>query len=297
MGIRDVIKSFQCRVDTISEEWDNIMKLPANSPAEKIERLEEKLDVVQEQNYSIIIDLNSIKRELNLDKTQDTNAFCSTNINDSYHKDEFIPVEGTPEADHSFASHHSIDDINTFLKFEACETSGSPSHSLPSSPPRWTYNDENEPGEFHDKSTTDHYLQFPNNTRDVNEHNKRPRSFDSSCVKSFDLNMLDTPRNIFQLYDDFSNNLKYQIMDFERTFGKGQLSKLNKIRTYQRRRALISEIDRFSAQFSVEIRETIGIFEKFRQKRGKSVPWLYNNLAKVIDEIKTDFTNLYPESK
>lgn len=289
MGIKDVINSFEKRVDIITEEWDDIMKLPANTPVEKIERLEEKIDIVQEQNYSIIIDLNNIKRELNIDKTQETVVFCSTKLNDGYNEDELIPIEGTPEADRSLASHHSMDDIVTFLRFDNCEDDDFPTECIPSSPPRWEHNDENDGDNFGLSSGCGSRLQFPNNTRELNENNKRPRSGDTSCAKSFDLNMLDTPSTIFQLYDDFSNNLKYQIMDFERTFGKGQLSKLNKIRTYQRRRALISEIERFSAQCSVDIRVAIGIFEKFRQKRGKSVPWLYNNLAKIIDEINTEF--------
>ncbi|SMN18473.1 similar to Torulaspora delbrueckii TDEL_0E03490 hypothetical protein [Maudiozyma saulgeensis] len=294
MNIEEVINSFKTIVNQIAEEWDTIMKLPIFSDSDIIERLEEKLDVVQRQNYSIIIDLNNIKRELHLDKKEENIIFCNQ-TNDEKNETTNIISSSGQFLESSPMSPHSIAAVSQYLQISEDEAekfmSNIPlSHEM--SYPE-NFEEENDENIYNLQSEPPCEEIILEQTVPVSENNKKEQGNGPIAVKRFDLNMIEAPKTIKQLYDDFDKNLKYQIKDFENQFGKGQLSKLNKIRTYQRRRALISEIEKFSTMFSIDIRKAIDIFEKYRTLRGRTVPFLYNNLASVVMEIKTEYESSY----
>lgn len=302
MSIQDLINSFRERVDKISEEWENIMKLPVFSDGDVIARLEDKLDVVQQQNYSIIIDLDNIKRELQLDKNDENIIFCNKNglevneitnmISSSGHLLESSPMSPSSMVTVSQYLQISEDDAEKIL------ATFPPTDDLS---PNEDYNEDNNcdnddddiEEKIYNLASEPIFEQSILQERTYSENNIKPEKGGTVEVKRFDLNMIEAPKTINQLYDDFDKNLKYQIKDFENQFGKGQLSKLNKIRTYQRRRALISEIEKFSKLFSIDIRQSIDIFENYRTVRGKTVPFLYNNLATVVLEIKNEYESTY----
>lgn len=289
MTITEIIESFKSRVDLITEEWENITKFPIYSDIDKVIRLENKLDIVQEQNYSIIIDLNNIKRELNMDITEENVVFCSKITDDAQENierllsDEKI-LESSPV---SYATVNDVNDVNEYLKIDENDDD----IILSSIPETQEYvesdNDENMNYDVQTEPIiVDNELRSSISILDIN---KRYSNREIATIKNFELNMIETPKNIHQLYDDFDKNLRHQIKEFETTFGKGQLSKLNKIRTYQRRRALICEIEKFSKIFSVDLNHAMEFFDNFRKSRGKTVPWLYNNLAKIVEEVKLEY--------
>lgn len=297
MSIQELIDSFKGRVDQISEEWENIMKFPVFSDGDKIARLEDKLDIVQQQNYSIIIDLDNIKRELHLDKNEENIIFCNKNGIEVNETTNMVSSSGNL-LESSPMSPNSAVTVSQYLQISEDDAE----KILSTFPPTedMSLNEENNQKEVDDIEEQIYNLaseptfeQSILQERTHSESNIKPDKCGSVEVKRFDLNMIEAPKSINQLYDDFDKNLKYQIKDFENQFGKGQLSKLNKIRTYQRRRALISEIEKFSKLFSLDIRKAIDIFESYRTVRGKTVPYLYNNLAAVVLEIKNEYESTY----
>ena len=297
MSIQELIDSFKGRVDQISEEWENIMKFPVFSDGDKIARLEDKLDIVQQQNYSIIIDLDNIKRELHLDKNEENIIFCNKNGLEVNETTNMVSSSGNL-LESSPMSPNSAVTVSQYLQISEDDAE----KILSTFPPTedMSLNEENNQKEVDDIEEQIYNLaseptfeQSILQERTHPESNIKPDKCGSVEVKRFDLNMIEAPKSINQLYDDFDKNLKYQIKDFENQFGKGQLSKLNKIRTYQRRRALISEIEKFSKLFSLDIRKAIDIFESYRTVRGKTVPYLYNNLAAVVLEIKNEYEPTY----
>lgn len=108
---------------------------------------------------------------------------------------------------------------------------------------------------------------------------------DSQEIENYDLQIIDNPRSVAEVYHEYENSLKSQIEEFERLFGKGQLSKLPKIRTYQRRRALVTEIDKYATSYNKTTHEAIEFFEKVRIAKKRTVPGLYNNLGKILKEL------------
>lgn len=297
MSIQELIDSFKGRVDQISEEWENIMKFPVFSDGDKIARLEDKLDIVQQQNYSIIIDLDNIKRELHLDKNEENIIFCNKNGIEVNETTNMVSSSGNL-LESSPMSPNSAVTVSQYLQIS--EDDAEKILSTFPTTEDMSLNEENNQKEVDDIEEQIYNLaseptfeQSILQERTHSESNIKPDKCGSVEVKRFDLNMIEAPKSINQLYDDFDKNLKYQIKDFENQFGKGQLSKLNKIRTYQRRRALISEIEKFSKLFSLDIRKAIDIFESYRTVRGKTVPYLYNNLAAVVLEIKNEYEPTY----
>lgn len=108
---------------------------------------------------------------------------------------------------------------------------------------------------------------------------------DSQEIENYDLQIIDNPRSVAEVYHEYETSLKSQIEDFERLFGKGQLSKLPKIRTYQRRRALVTEIDKYATTYDKSTQEAIEFFEQVRKMKRRTVPGLYNNLGKILREL------------
>lgn len=115
---------------------------------------------------------------------------------------------------------------------------------------------------------------------------------ESHEIEQFDLKVIDNPRSVGDVYHEYTTSLKSQIEEFERRFGKGQLNKLPKIRTYQRRRALVTEIDKYATTYNKSTHEAIEFFEKVRKTKKRTVPGLYNNLGKILKELEgTDLNN------
>lgn len=108
---------------------------------------------------------------------------------------------------------------------------------------------------------------------------------DSKEIENYDLQIIDNPRSVAEVYHEYETSLKSQIEEFERLFGKGQLSKLPKIRTYQRRRALVTEIDKYATTYNKSTHDAIEFFERVRKARKRTVPGLYNNLGKILKEL------------
>lgn len=109
---------------------------------------------------------------------------------------------------------------------------------------------------------------------------------DLNDIEQYDLKIIDNPRSVAEVYHEYATSLKAQIEEFERLFGKGQLSKLPKIRTYQRRRALVTEIDKYATTYNKSTHEAIEFFEKVRKSKKRTVPGLYNNLHRILKELE-----------
>lgn len=86
------------------------------------------------------------------------------------------------------------------------------------------------------------------------------------------------------MYYEYEHQLRPQILEFEKRYGKGQISRLPKVRTYQRRRALINEIEKFARREGKSIEEAVQYFEEIRTQNKKTVPWLYNNLNRILQK-------------
>lgn len=103
-------------------------------------------------------------------------------------------------------------------------------------------------------------------------------------ISEFTLQMSNQPTTVFALYSEFETSLGPQMLEYEKRYGKGQSSRLPRIRTFQRRRALVSEIDKFSRRTGRPIEEAIAYFELIRTRNRRSVAWLYNNLTRIMKE-------------
>ncbi|QLQ81007.1 hypothetical protein HG537_0E03620 [Torulaspora globosa] len=115
---------------------------------------------------------------------------------------------------------------------------------------------------------------------------------ESHEAEHYDLKVIDNPTSVAEVYHEYTTSLKGQIEEFERLFGKGQLSKLPKIRTYQRRRALVTEIDKYATTYDKSTHEAIEFFERVRKNKKRTVPGLYNNLGKIMKELeRSEFNN------
>ncbi|KAH3899390.1 uncharacterized protein SCDLUD_004833 [Saccharomycodes ludwigii] len=106
----------------------------------------------------------------------------------------------------------------------------------------------------------------------------------SSEIENFNLAMKEAPESVSEVYYEYENKLKKQVQDFEKKYGKGQLSRISKIRTLQRRGALTSEINKYALSQNITTEQAIAFFQNIIVEKNKSVPWLYSNLAKVLNE-------------
>ena len=103
-------------------------------------------------------------------------------------------------------------------------------------------------------------------------------------VENYQLVMTDCPKSVHDLYQEFYTDTKLQILHFEQKFGVGQLSKLPKLRTYQRRSALINAINKYAKYNLLDIEHAIDYFQTIVDDNDKTIPWLYNNLAKIMEQ-------------
>lgn len=345
MNLNDIIESFKHRVDSLSQNWDAISSSAQFSADQnELKLLKSKLEMVQEQNAAIIIDLEHIKKVLNLDEYTSNNVFTLLNTapdpfseaptstvnphrppntpqsetspnryyhhqqyHSSYHnlnrRSQHAPLPSLPQHHHlnlsgidvtSFAT--SLEEMTILKKQRTSSTSATSSqtdinHSniIPSYDDLHSHSHEKETQIVH---TDDNAIFFKKNDRQV----KKPilRSvpvIDLQEIEHFELQMAEIPGTVAELYEEYETSLRIQILEFEKTFGKGQLSKIPKIRTYQRRRALVCEIDKYARYHGKTTQDAIEIFEKIRLNKNKTVPWLYNNLAKILGDYMTDLQN------
>ena len=103
-------------------------------------------------------------------------------------------------------------------------------------------------------------------------------------IETFQLMITEAPESVAKLYNEFETSVKFQIQQFELQYGKGKLSKIPKIRTYQRRAALVREIQSYASANNCSVDESIAFFDKLVTDNKKTVAWLYNNLAKVLND-------------
>ncbi|KAM3160666.1 hypothetical protein ACU8KH_04803 [Lachancea thermotolerans] len=107
---------------------------------------------------------------------------------------------------------------------------------------------------------------------------------DAKDISAYVLKMSGNPKTVGDMYYEYEHQLRPQILEFEKRYGKGQISRLPKVRTYQRRRALINEIEKFARREGKSIEEAVQYFEEIRTQNKKTVPWLYNNLNRILQK-------------
>ncbi|AMD18686.1 HBL216Wp [Eremothecium sinecaudum] len=320
MNLDDIIESFKSRVNRLSQDWDTLISTTLSTPEEQLKLLKAKLDLVQEQNSAIIVDLDQIKKVLNLDDDASNNVFTLLNtagdglsdaatsalaanemvaaaINEhhgqvhhhhhQHHHHQQPP--NTPQSETSSNSNHATAglDIAT-LAFEQDihalkrrRTSSDCSPGVPIAKVGIDEDDEDVTMQKDRSGTLGHLQRQP--YRHISTRRALPASHLQE-IEDYELQMIDSPKDVNELYREFDTSLKLQIMEFEKRYGKGQLSRIPKIRTYQRRRALVSEIDRYARFTNKSTEEAIQFFDDIRVDKNKTVAWLYNNLGKILAE-------------
>lgn len=314
MNLDEIIESFKSRVNRLSQDWDTLISTSLNSPEEELKLLKAKLDLVQEQNSAIIVDLDQIKKVLNLDDDVSNNVFTLLNTagdglsdaaTSALAANEMVAAAisehhsqlhhhhqppNTPQSETSSNSNHATSglDIATLafeqdiqvLKRRRTSSECSPGVSIAKvgideDEEDITIQKERNPGFAH--------LQQRQPHRHISTRRALPASHLQE-IEDYELQMIDSPKDVNELYREFDTSLKLQIMEFEKRYGKGQLSRIPKIRTYQRRRALVSEIDRYARFTNKSTEDAIRFFDDIRVEKNKTVAWLYNNLGKILAE-------------
>ncbi|SCU86918.1 LAME_0D08108g1_1 [Lachancea meyersii CBS 8951] len=122
---------------------------------------------------------------------------------------------------------------------------------------------------------------LPSNVQNIAKFKSRKQHIN---IKDFKFVMSSSPATISDMYQEYELVLRPQILDFEQRYGKGQLSKLPQVRTYQRRRALACEIGKYATRHDITIEESIQHFENIRIRNDKTVAWIYNNLTSILEQ-------------
>ncbi|AAS52916.1 AER235Cp [Eremothecium gossypii ATCC 10895] len=318
MNLDDIIESFKSRVNRLSQDWDTLVSTSLSAPEEELKLLKTKLDLVQEQNSAIIVDLDQIKKVLNLDDDASNNVFTLLNtagdglsdaatsaltanemvaaaINEHHgqvhhHHHHHHQPPNTPQSETSSNSNHATAGLDiASLAFDhdiqalkRRRTSSDCSAGVSIAKVGIEEDDEDVVAMQKERATLAHMQQ-----RHTHRHISTRRSLPASHlqeIEDYELQMIDSPKDVNELYREFDTSLKLQIMEFEKRYGKGQLSRIPKIRTYQRRRALVSEIDRYARFTNKSTEEAIQFFDDIRMEKNKTVAWLYNNLGKILAE-------------
>lgn len=392
MNLDEIIESFKVRVNKLTQDWDAVTSTSLHTLDDELKLLKAKLDLVQEQNSAIIVDLDHIKKVLNLDDDASNNVFTLLNtpgdglgdaaniaanavaaatLDSQQHSPNTPQSETSSHHPHHLPTHaldvSSISSLATSLDADLHplkkrrmsltlkgekETRGE--HTLPigngpairrgscasgtsasvantdvaangvedadgtavgshggshhenHQSSRDLVNDENRDDvdlndDDADQRTIANHALKANKPRAAGYLHMRTNGESSASthhhlarrqlpavhlqeIEDYELQMVDNPKSVAELYAEFDNSLKMQIMDFEKRFGKGQLSRIPKIRTYQRRRALVSEIDKYARFTNKSTEDAIQFFESIRNEKNKSVAWLYNNLGRVLAE-------------
>lgn len=310
MTLDEIIDSFKLRVNRLSQDWDTLTTNELTLPQDQLELLKTKLDLVQEQNSTIIVDLDHIKKVLNLDDDASNNVFTLlSTTGDSLHE-ESINLKNMTDPNNNHASPNTPQsevsstfniqsnalnphDVPPDLDVASISTlTESLDHEITNSLKRTKHNendDELDIEEFKSpkkRKKKGIYFHGPLSAAKPNGNfTRRPiPQHHLQEIEDYHLKMIDCPKSVYELYNEFHKSLKLQILEFEKRFGTGQMSKIPKIRTYQRRKALVSEIDRYSRFSNKPTDEAIQFFESIRLAKGKTVAWLYNNLGRILEE-------------
>ncbi|AET41190.1 transcription activator GCR1-like domain-containing protein Ecym_7364 [Eremothecium cymbalariae DBVPG len=324
MNLDDIIESFKSRVNRLSQDWDTLISTSLNTPEEELKLLKAKLDLVQEQNSAIIVDLDQIKKVLNLDDDASNNVFTLLNtagdgLSDAatsalaanemvaaaisehhgqvhhhhhHHHPHHHQPPNTPQSETSSNSNHATAGLDiASLAFDQDiqalkrrRTSSECSTGVSIAKVGIEEDEEDVVTIQKDRNAAAlGHLQQRQPHRHISTRRALPASHLQE-IEDYELQMIDSPKDVNELYREFDTSLKLQIMEFEKRYGKGQLSRIPKIRTYQRRRALVSEIDRYARFTNKSTEEAIQFFDTIRVEKNKTVAWLYNNLGKILAE-------------
>lgn len=334
MNLDEIIESFKLRVNKLSQDWDALTSVTLGTPEDELKLLKAKLDLVQEQNSAIIVDLDHIKKVLNLDDDASNNVFtllgsagdglsdaaniaanavaaATASMDHHHHHHHHHHPPNTPQSETASQHHlhsHGLDvasisslatsldsDLHTLKKRRTSGfEKGNNSEQLGGTDCT-SKKQHNSVEVVHNGSTasvtaasTDTAaMPTVNGSHIHHNHISARRTLPPAHIQEiedYELQMIDNPKSVAELYDEFDNSLKLQILEFEKKFGKGQLSRIPKIRTYQRRRALVSEIDKYARFTNKSTEDAIHFFENIRNEKNKTVAWLYNNLGRVLAE-------------
>ncbi|SCU86740.1 LAMI_0D03422g1_1 [Lachancea mirantina] len=321
MDLEDIIESFKSRVNKLSQDWEalSIAFEDASTPDEEVNYFKARLELVQEQNSAIIVNLDQMKQHMNLDDGASNNVFnllaASSNVfvkhpqesNRKSSKTVIPPLYSKTEVSEKPSPEGSTVRCGASQEV-AKEDRIAENEASDNNEGNDTTVEDQENGEYapssdysfarcfspRDKAPGVNVLQMKP-FRNITNMNRGNVSFYGSMetksrfsrdreIEAYGLKMAETPRSVAELYREFDDSLRIQIMEFEKKFGKGQLSRIPKIRTYQRRRALVSEIDKYARFSRKSTPDAIQFFENILQEKNKTVPWLYNNLGKVLAE-------------
>ncbi|CCF58149.1 hypothetical protein KAFR_0D05020 [Kazachstania africana CBS 2517] len=246
MNINQTIDVFEERIDFCSEI---LRKLKENEiPIDGENRLKDTLNSIQQQNSSILIELNLMKRKLKIDDLElDSNVFYSIN-ND--------PILNTKGKDFV-----CLDEV----KLSRYETLGH----------------------------TDVLNTIDTDSNRIETRDKLVKKQKVNCTKAFgdtfEIPMIENPKTVHELYYDFQNCVKETVRELKEKYGKSYFRKATNIRSYQRRRALVSEIQKLSEEYDIDIEEALQCFEELRKENYKTVPWLYSNLLTVVHDVRESY--------
>ncbi|CCD24472.1 transcription activator GCR1-like domain-containing protein NDAI_0D01580 [Naumovozyma dairenensis CBS 421] len=265
------------KINKMSEIWEDFTRKSLDEEKvhnftfqEKLKTLEEIFDLIQGQNASILIDVDLLSRNLLKSDIESNNIF--------EHNDEYIPSKVTSESrptSHPYLT-FDIDENNNLesdisnMELLEFPTKGFEDLNFPVSSPLENHNIN--------------VVSGPSlNCTDEEEDR------DKFLNKKIQLAMAVKPNSITELFYEYENVLTPKVKDIQKKYGKKCLKQITNIRTLQRRKALVSEIKKFAKQNRKSIKETLEVAEYIRLKNNRSVPWLYNNISHLLDELKNDY--------
>ncbi|CEP62041.1 transcription activator GCR1-like domain-containing protein LALA0_S04e06414g [Lachancea lanzarotensis] len=339
MSFDSIIESVKVRIDSLTRDWNELNAATAETSNDELKQLEDKLNLVQEQNTVIILELGRIKKLLSIEEDKANNLFsavvdtsgnalnlpgCTDNTfvitpNNKVERkgSEWLPSIGSQKLPRPGStierltdSNHDFSPLNRYpLAFNVQSfLNHSPSpwkRSLEAESPAESrkrirkeeepVTDENEYSDYR-KLQNLHLVESPSG-KPIVKPQLRPllasnvQKMDNVKIiksqvdmKDFKFLMSAAPPSIPAMYQEYEFVLRPQILDFEQKFGKGQLSKLPQVRTYQRRRALACEIGKYATRNGISIEEAVQYFENIRVRNNKTVAWIYNNLTDILEQ-------------
>lgn len=268
-NIEEIISSFQERVDVLQKDWNVLSEAAAStnrnsSLGNQINMLKTKLDFLQSQHTGIIIDLGHIKSELCREQLHNNIFYKDFESHQQGNKENVEPTKIIKKRaiESLFGAEHFNEPTFSFFKKERhVDEANEVAPLLNELPSKY-------------KAWKKQYLDgFRNKT-----------AMGSAAGGNYQLLMTDCPKSVAELYEEFYTDTKPQILKFEEKFGAGQLSKLPKLRTYQRRSALVNAINKYAKCCNISVEQSIEYFQNIVDDNDKTIPWLYNNLAKIMEQ-------------
>lgn len=268
-NIERIIHTFQSRVDTLQTDWNVLCDAVCNSKCQsvngQIALLKSKLDLIQQQHTGIIVDLGIIKTHLLAHDLDMNNQFLTeeqeVDFDVNKENEDPLPLLGIDETEADISEGPKV--FKEEFKNEI----------LFSSLSREAENASREMPSRYKVAKSQHSSKIrPLGAKDLNN------------VENYHLIMTDCPKSVHDLYHEFYTDTKLQILHFGEKHGAGQLSKLPKLRTYQRRSALVNAINKYAKGKNITVEQSIEHFQGIVEENDKTIPWLYNNLAKILEQ-------------